>query len=88
MDQLGSPVAVSAPVITGDSSVAGALASAPTSAAAYNSMGGMNHMHFECGVDLKALLRTSRKQLLKGLFSGPESPNAVAIGYMAYTSAH
>ena len=88
MDQFGSPVAVSAPVITGDSSAVAALATAPASAAAYNSMSGMNHMHFECGIDLKALLKTSRKQLLKGLWAGPESPNALAIGYMAYTSAH
>ena len=48
----------------------------------------MNHMRFECGVDLKALLKTSRKQLLKGLWAAPDSPDALAIGYMTYTGSH
>jgi len=54
------------------------------SASAYNGMGTMNHMRFECGIDLKALLKTSRKQLLKGLVAAPDSPNALSIGYMVY----
>jgi hypothetical protein len=87
-DQFGSPVAVSAPVSAGDASGAGSLGLAPVSAAAYNSMSGMNHLRFECGVDLKALLKTSRKQLLKGLWAAPDSPDALAIGYMTYTGAH
>jgi hypothetical protein len=83
------------PVATGlsdPSSPAGSSVStfgtAPVSAAAYNSMGAMNHMRFECGVDLKALLKTSRKQLLKGLWASPDSPNALSIGYMTYTGSH
>ena len=88
MDQFGSPVAVSAPVSTGDASVAGSFGIASASAAAYNSMSSMNHLRFECGVDLKALLKTSRKQLLKGLWAAPDSPDALAIGYMTYTGAH
>ncbi len=43
---------------------------------------------FECGVDLKALLQTSRKQLVRGLWAAPDSPEALAIGYMTYTSNH
>ena len=88
MDQFASPGAVSAPVSTGDASVAGSFGIASASAAAYNSMSSMNHLRFECGVDLKALLKTSRKQLLKGLWAAPDSPDALAIGYMTYTGAH
>jgi hypothetical protein len=84
-DDFGSPVAVSAPV---DGSAAGSLGLSPVSAAAYNSMGAMNHMRFECGVDLKALLKTSRKQLLKGLWAAPDSPDALSIGYMTFNGAH
>jgi hypothetical protein len=51
-------------------------------------MGAMNHMRFECGVDLKALLKTSRKQLLKGLWAAPDSPDALSLGYMTYTGSH
>ena len=51
-------------------------------------MGEMNHLRFECGVDLDAALKLSPKRLLKGLISAPDSPNAVAIGYMVYTRAH
>ena len=66
---------------------AASLVVQPT-AAAYNSMSAMNHMRFECGVDLKALLKTSRKHLLKGLWAAPDSPDALAIGYMSYTGSH
>jgi len=48
----------------------------------------MNHMRFECGVDLKALLRTSRKQLVRALWASPDSPEALSIGFMSFTSAH
>jgi hypothetical protein len=48
----------------------------------------MNHMRFECGVDLKALLKTSRKQLVKGLWAAPDSPDALDLGYMTYTGSH
>jgi hypothetical protein len=85
LDDFGSPVGVSAPADTG---VAGPLGMSPVSAAAYNSMAAMNHMRFECGVDLKALLKTSRKQLLKGLWASPDSPDALAIGYMTYNGSH
>jgi hypothetical protein len=85
MDVLGSPALASAPVSTGDAGAAGSFGIASSSAAAYNSMGAMNHMRFECGVDLKALLKTSRKQLVKGLWAAPDSPDALAIGYMTYT---
>jgi hypothetical protein len=51
-------------------------------------MSNTNHMRFECGVDLKALLKTSRKQLVRGLWAAPDSPEAQAIGYMTYTSNH
>ena len=50
-----------------------------------NPMGNMNHLRFECGVDVNALLKTSPKRLLKSLWAGPDSPNALSIGYMAMT---
>jgi hypothetical protein len=86
MDQFGSLApAVSAPVGTSDAGAAGSFGIAAVSAASYNSMSNTNHMRFECGVDLKALLKTSHKQLLKGLWAAPDSPDALAIGYMTYT---
>ena len=89
MDQFGSPLAaVSAPVSTGDAGAAGSFGISLSSAASYNSMGAMNHMRFECGVDLKSLLKTSRKQLLKGLWAAPDSPDALDLGYMTYTGSH
>jgi hypothetical protein len=88
MDQFGSGALASAPVSTGDAGTAGSFGIASSSAASYNSMGAMNHMRFECGVDLKALLKTSRKQLVKGLWAAPDSPDALAIGYMTYTGSH
>jgi len=57
------------------------------SAAAYNTMGTLNHLRFECGVDLKALLKTSRKQLWKGLWAAPDSPHALSLGYMVYNGS-
>jgi hypothetical protein len=86
MDQFSSLAVASAPVSTGDAS--GSFGIAPVSAASYNSVSASNHMRFECGVDLKALLKTSRKQLLRGLWAAPDSPDALAIGYVAYTGAH
>jgi len=86
MDQLGSS-AMSAPLSTGDPGVASSLGVAPVSAAAFNSMSTMNHLRFECGVDLKALLKTSRKQLIKALWAAPDSPDALAIGYMTYNGS-
>ena len=88
MDLSGSSLATSAPVGTGDASLAGSFGIAPVSAASYNSMSAMNHQRFECGVDLKALLKTSRKQLLKGLWAAPDSKDALSIGYMTYTGSH
>jgi hypothetical protein len=46
----------------------------------------MNHKRLEAGVDLKALVNTSPKRLLRGFFAGPDSPDAVSIGYMIYDS--
>ena len=57
-------------------------------ASAYNSMAAMNHMRFECGVDLKALLKTGRKRLMKGLWAAPDSADALYLGYMAYSASH
>jgi hypothetical protein len=87
MDDFGS--ATAAAVGAGDSSAAaGSLGISAVSAASYNSMGAMNHMRFECGVDLKGLLKTSRKQLLRGLWASPDSKDALLLGYMTYTTSH
>jgi hypothetical protein len=80
MDQFGAPSLGSAPALAGGISA--------TSAESYNSMGAMNHMRFECGVDLKAALKTSRKKLWKGLWAAPDSPDALYLGYMSYTASH
>jgi outer membrane autotransporter protein len=89
MDQFGSLApSVPAPVGAADASVAGSFGIGAVSAAAYNNMSNTNHMRFECGVDLKALLKTSHKQLLKGLWASPDSPDALAIGYMTYNGNH
>ena len=82
MDEVAS-VPISATPVSG----APALA-APLAAAAYNSMASMNHLRFECGVDLLAALKLRRKQWLKGLLAAPDSPAAIGIGYVAYTGAH
>ena len=83
-DSFGSAVAATA----GDPGTAGSAVLPLASAASYNSMGSMNHMRFECGVDLKALMKTSRKQLVRALWASPDSPEALALGYMSYTSSH
>jgi hypothetical protein len=75
-----------APAVTGDGGAVGSMGMSAVSAAAYNPMASMNHMRFECGVDLKALLKTGRKQLLRGLWAAPDSPQAVNIGYMTLTT--
>jgi hypothetical protein len=88
MDEFGSPAAGSALASAGDAGGAGFTGISQVSAAASNSMATMNHMRFECGVDLKALLKTSRKQLVRALWAAPDSPEALAIGYMNYTTSH
>jgi len=88
MDQFGAPSLGSAPASAGDGSAAGSFGISATSAAAYNSMGAMNHMRFECGLDLKAAMKTSRKKLWKGLWAAPDSPDALYLGYMSYTASH
>jgi hypothetical protein len=85
-DELGSVPAPLAAAGTGAAGGTGSMGIAPVSAAAYNSMAAMNHMRFECGVDVNALLKTSPRRLLKALWSSPDSPNAVNIGYMALTT--
>jgi hypothetical protein len=70
----------------GEAVVPGSLGMSAVSALAYNSMAAMNHMRFECGVDVGALLKTGRKRLLRGLWAAPDSPDAVNIGYMALTT--
>src|SRR5580658_602797 len=88
MDELGSPVSLAAPISTGDAGAASSLGISPVSAAASNSMAAMNHMRFECGVDLKALLQTSRKRLVRALWASPDSKDALWLGYMNYTASH
>ena len=61
---------------------------APVSAAALNRRDAMNHMRFECGVDVTGLLKTGPKRLLHGLFADPDSPNAISIGYLTYNGSH
>jgi hypothetical protein len=56
------------------------------SASAYNGMASMNHMRFECGVDLGALRKTGRKRLVRALWASPDSPDAIDIGYVALTT--
>ena len=87
MDSFGSTGLTSA-ASAGDPGASGAFGTAPVSASSYNSMSGMNHMRFECGVDLKGLLKTSRKRLIKGLWASPDSPDALYLGYMTYTTSH
>ncbi|MGA2739325.1 MAG: hypothetical protein ABSG65_18030 [Bryobacteraceae bacterium] len=86
MDELGSAAAPLAPAGAGEAGIAGYMGISAVSAAAYNPMASMNHMRFECGVDLKALFKTGRKQLLKGLWAAPDSPDALNIGYMTLTT--
>ncbi len=63
MDSLGGGAIASLPVAGSADVPTSSFGLAQVSAAAYNSMSAMNHMRFECGVDLKGLLKTSRKQL-------------------------
>jgi hypothetical protein len=86
MDDFGSPVATSA--AGSEAVVASGMGVSALGAEAYNSMSGMNHMRFECGVDLKALLKTSRKQLVRALWASPDSPEALSIGYMNFIGSH
>lgn len=51
-------------------------------------MAAMDHRHVEIGVDLKARLKTSPRRLMKALTAGPESNDALTIGYLTMTSAH
>ncbi len=88
MDVAGSAAVAPVPSATGDAGFAGSMGLAPVSATAYNAMSAMNHARFECGVDLKALMKTSRKQLLRGLWASPDSKDALAIGYMTYIGKH
>ncbi len=86
-DDFGSPAAGLAPVGAGGAIAAGSLGVSTVSAESYNSMAAMNHMRFECGVDLGALRKAGRKRLLKALWASPDSPDALNIGYMALTPA-
>jgi hypothetical protein len=88
MDESAIAGAPSAPMGAGDAGVAGSMGMAGVSASSYNSMAAMNHMRFECGVDLGALRKTSRKRLLRALWAAPDSPDALNIGYVALTTAH
>jgi hypothetical protein len=87
-DDFGSPVGTLSAAGGGEAGGAGFLGMSAVSAAPYNSMATMNHMRFECGVDLKALLKTSRKRLVRALWASPDSPEALAIGYATYSGAH
>jgi hypothetical protein len=77
-DDFGSPAVA-------DTGGAGTLGMSPVSAAAYNSMAAMNHMRFECGVDVGALIKTSPRRLLRALWASPDSKDALDIGYMSLT---
>jgi len=83
-DDLSSlPVAPSTGAISGVSTSTGLSG---VSALGYNPMASMNHMRFECGVDLGALRKTGGKRLLRGLWASPDSAEAVNIGYMTLTT--
>jgi hypothetical protein len=79
LDVFSAPVI--SPQLTGVPNAAAATALSP----AINPMAAKNHMRFECGVSLNALRHTSGKQLLKALWAAPDSPDALAIGYMVMT---
>jgi hypothetical protein len=81
MDEAGSGAAPLAPV-----GGAGMMGISSVSASAYNGMASMNHMRFECGVDLGALRKTGRKRLVRALWASPDSPDAIDIGYVALTT--
>uniref|UniRef100_UPI0015D91763 beta strand repeat-containing protein n=1 Tax=Nevskia soli TaxID=418856 RepID=UPI0015D91763 len=87
MDESGAiPVLTSS--AAGPTSNNGSLGFDPAPAAALSSLSQTNHMRFECGVDLKALLNTRPKRLLRALWAAPDSPEALAIGYMSYNGSH
>ena len=86
MDEVGTGVASLAPVSAGAAGGAGLMGISAVSASAYNSMASMNHMRFECGVDLGALKKTGRKRLVRALWASPDSPDAVNIGYVTMTT--
>ena len=48
--------------------------------------GASRYNRFECGLDLNALLNTSPKLPLRGIWAAPGSPEAVGIGYMMMTA--
>ena len=83
---MAQPTVASAPFSGDASGIASSRIFSPLAAARGTS--GTNHMRLECGVDLKALLKIPRKRLLKGLWAAPDSPNALAIGYMTYIGSH
>jgi len=87
MDSLGSAIA-SLPAAGSPDVTASSFGFSQVSAAAYNSMSSMNHMRFECGIDLKGVLKTGRKRLIRGLWASPDSPEALYLGYMNYTASH
>jgi hypothetical protein len=63
-------------------------ASLPGSVNPFPNSAAMDHHRFECGVDLRALLKTGPKRLLKGLVAEPDSGDAVTIGYLSLTPSH
>jgi len=87
-DGLASPMAATSPSSFAGTGLAGLPAVSPVSALTYNSMATMNHMRFECGVDLGALRQAGRKRLLRALWAAPDSPEALNIGYMTMSTAH
>jgi fibronectin-binding autotransporter adhesin len=81
-DEFASPVTTTAPAMNAGIGNALSLAGAPVS----SPYAAMNHLRFECGVDMNALLKTSPKRLLKGLWAAPDSADAVNIGYVTLTT--
>ena len=88
MDVMGLPVApdpVSATSADLGNSIAGSsFGTEMASLMARNALNRTNHMRFECGVDLKALLQTRPKQLWKAIWAAPDSDDARSLGYMTY----
>lgn len=88
MDESGLFPVLTTSGATTTTSSSGSIGFDPAPAAALNSLSQTNHMRFECGVDLKALLNTRPKQLLRALWAAPDSPDALAIGYMSFNGSH
>ena len=86
-EDFGAPV-IAAGAGSSDAGLPGPAGLSAVSAAAYNSMASMNHMRFECGVDLGALRHAGGKRLLRALWAAPDSKDALSIGYMTLTTAH